>query len=91
MCRTCLQICYVGDCNAAMPLFCYNCGYQVGYTQCFASPPPPPPLLDSSDFESSDSSLLLVATRPASNLSAHTERPLKRPWEAVQPESATNR
>ena len=38
------QICFVGDCGAAQPLFCYNCGYQVGYRMCFASPPPPPPL-----------------------------------------------
>jgi len=38
------SVCYVGDCGAAQPLFCYNCGYQVGFQVCHASPPPPPPL-----------------------------------------------
>ena len=35
----------MGDCGAAQPMFCYNCGYLVGYKLCYASPPPPPPLL----------------------------------------------
>ena len=60
------QICFVGDCGAAQPLFCYNCGYQVGYQMCFPSPPPPPPLADGQEDEASAASMtMLLATDSA--------------------------
>ena len=36
--------CYVGLCQSTSEtLYCFNCGYLDGFTQCYAPPPPPPP------------------------------------------------